>query len=103
MVVPASLLCGEEAGILAAPLDFEGCVDMLGGDRAMVLSLLKEFSGQLEIQMKAISGALLDANPDVVRKEAHSIKGGAAVLAAHSVLAAAAALLMCHCSCSLIL
>ena len=92
LVVSASLLSGEKTGLSTAPLDFESCVDMLGGDRAMVMSLLKEFLTNLDNQMKVIADALADANPDVLRKVAHSIKGGAAVLSAHALMAVAAIL-----------
>jgi HPt (histidine-containing phosphotransfer) domain-containing protein len=92
LVVSASLACGKKAGLSTAPLDFESCVDMLGGDRAMVMSLLWEFLTNLDNQMKAISGALADADPGVLRKVAHSIKGGAAVLSAHPLMTVAAIL-----------
>ena len=78
--------------VAPAPLDFESCVDMLGGDRAIVLDLLKEFLKNLDNQIKAISTALADANPEMLRTEAHSIKGGAAVLSVYSVMSAAAVL-----------
>ena len=84
--------CGGQEDVLASPLDFESCVNMLGGNRAMLLGLLSEFSGHLEIQVEAIAIALTEANADVVCKVAHSIKGGAAVLSAHSLMNAAAVL-----------
>jgi HPt (histidine-containing phosphotransfer) domain-containing protein len=92
LAVPILSSCGGQEDILLAPLDFESCVNMLGGDRAMLLGLLSEFSGNLEIQVEAIAVALAESNSDVVCKVAHSIKGGAAVLSAHSLMNAAAAL-----------
>ena len=84
--------CGGQEDVLASPLDFESCVNMLGGDRAMLLELLAEFSGHLKIQVEAIAIALAEANSDVVCQVAHSIKGGAAVLSAHPLMNAAAVL-----------
>lgn len=77
---------------LPPPLDFEGSVKMLGGDRAMLLGLLAEFSGHLEIQLEDITVALAEEDVDIVCKISHSIKGGAAVLAAHSLMKAATVL-----------
>ena len=90
--VSGSSASREEAGALSVPLDLESCVSMLGGDRAMVFSLLHEFSTNLEDQIKAISDALADENPEEVRLVAHSIKGGAAVFCAYSIMAMAASL-----------
>ena len=65
---------------------------MLGGDRAMLLGLLAEFAAQLETQLEKIVVALAEADFGVVCKITHSIKGGAAVLAAHPLMNAAAVL-----------
>jgi protein-histidine pros-kinase len=74
----------------AAPLDFKSCVNMFGGDRGVALELIHDFLGNFDSRFKLISGALAAADYEAVRKEAHSIKGGAAVLAAHPLMAAAA-------------
>lgn len=92
LAVPPLPSCGGQEDILVPPLDFEGCVNMLGGDRAMIRGLLLEFSGHLDVQLKAIAVALAEADADVVCRVAHSIKGGAAVLSAHSLMRAAAVL-----------
>ena len=73
----------------SAPVDFEKCVQMYGGDRGAVLNLLDEFLLLLRKQVEVISGAFVEVNPDLVMKEAHSIKGAAAVLSAHSLVGAA--------------
>jgi HPt (histidine-containing phosphotransfer) domain-containing protein len=84
---------GEDLGdSLAPPLDFAGCVEMLGGDRAMVLGLLKEFLLNLDQQIKIIAVALATADCGGIRGAAHFIKGGAAVLSAHPLMGAAAVL-----------
>lgn len=77
---------------LAPPLDFESSVKMLGGDRAMLLGLLADFAAQLETQLEEIVVALADGDFEIVCKVAHSIKGGAAVLAAHPLMNAATVL-----------
>ncbi len=58
----------------------------------MLHGLLREFLGHLDIQLKAIADALAVANSEVVSQVAHSIKGGAAVLSAHSLMNAAGVL-----------
>ncbi|MEN8135395.1 MAG: Hpt domain-containing protein [Thermodesulfobacteriota bacterium] len=92
LAAPALSSSGEQEDILVPPLDFESCVNMLGGDRMMFQGLLLESLGFLDIQLKAIAAALAEANLDVVCQVAHSIKGGAAVLSAHSLMDAAAVL-----------
>ena len=92
LVVSTSFTGGGKANIPVAPFDFARCVDMLGGDRKVVLGLLQEFLAGLSSQVEAISCALSEVNPEVVRKEAHYIKGGAAVLSAHALMDAAAVL-----------
>ncbi len=71
------------------PVDFEKCVRMFGGDREAVINLLEEFLLLLKQQVKTISEALAEINPDIVLKEAHSIKGGAAVLSSEALAGAA--------------
>ena len=73
----------------SAPVDFEKCVEMYGGDREAVLNLLEEFLLLLMGQVENISGALAEINSEVVMREAHSVKGGAAVLSAQALLDAA--------------
>ncbi len=92
LAISALSSCGGQEDILASPLDFESCVNMLGGDRAKVHELIREFLGHLDLQVTAIAAALAEANAEVVAQVAHSIKGGAAVLSAHSVMNAAGVL-----------
>jgi len=92
LAIPALSSCGGQEDILAPPLDFESCVNMLGGDRAMVQELIRDFLGHLDLQVTAIAAALAEANAEVVAQVAHSIKGGAAVLSAHSLMNAAGVL-----------
>lgn len=91
-IVLRPLLRTEKAGVLLAPLDFESCADVLGGDREAVVRLLGGFLTDLNGEMDVISAALAREDHDVVRKTAHSIKGGAAVLFAFPLMDAAAIL-----------
>jgi HPt (histidine-containing phosphotransfer) domain-containing protein len=83
---------GPDASESLAPLDFAGCVAMLGGDRAVVMDLLQEFLLNLEQQIAVIANALAMVDSEVIRRAAHFIKGGAAALSAHSLMAAATVL-----------
>ena len=61
---------------LSSPVDFKKCIEMYGGDRDAVLNLLEEFLRLLRKQVENISGALIEINPEIVIREAHSLKGG---------------------------
>jgi len=89
---PAVSPAGEKKRGGEVPLDFKNCVYNLGGDRKTVLGLINEFLETIDNQRKVLIGALDMADCETVRKEAHSIKGGAAVLSAHPLMAAAALL-----------
>jgi HPt (histidine-containing phosphotransfer) domain-containing protein len=83
---------GERGDIAGPPFDLAGCLNLFSGDRAKVLALILEFSNHLELQIRAIAGALADADHREVGRIAHSIKGGAAVLAARTLMNAASVL-----------
>ncbi|MDF1577835.1 MAG: Hpt domain-containing protein [Desulfobulbales bacterium] len=84
---PSSRRSGKKD--IAGPLDFRSCVNMFGGDQGIVLELLHDFLENSDRRLAALSGALTAADYETVRREAHFIKGGAAVLAAHPLMAAA--------------
>jgi len=75
-----------------APIDLENCIRMFNGDRDAVLELVGDFLQLLDEQKKSIAEALAGSNPDNLRREAHSIKGGAAVLSVGPLMEAAAVL-----------
>ena len=75
-----------------APIDLENCLRMFNGDRDVVLELIGDFLKLLDEQKKNIVKALDASDPEDLRKEAHSIKGGAAVLTAGPLMEMAAAL-----------
>jgi HPt (histidine-containing phosphotransfer) domain-containing protein len=64
------------------PIAFERAIKEFEGDEDLLLEVLKEFIGNVKGQIGTIGRALADGNADVVRREAHSIKGGAADLTA---------------------
>jgi PAS domain S-box-containing protein len=75
-----------------APLDIEGAVKEFEGDRDLVASIISEFLQDLLAQSKTIEDAISQGDLETVRKEAHSIKGGAANITAHDLSQAASEL-----------
>jgi len=73
----------------ALPMDFKKAVKEFEGDGDLVMEVISEFLQIVKAQVGTISLALAEANSEVVRKEAHSIKGGAANITAHSLSRAA--------------
>ena len=73
-----------------APIDLENCLQIFNGDRGVVLELLGDFLRLLDEQKKSIAEALAGSDQEKLRREAHSIKGAAAVFSAWSVMEAAA-------------
>lgn len=63
---------------LTVPMDFEKAIAEFEGDEQFFLGVLKDFFTDLKKQIKTIGEALLTGNAEVVSKEAHAIKGGAA-------------------------
>jgi HPt (histidine-containing phosphotransfer) domain-containing protein len=55
------------------------------GDRAFLMEVLEGFLGQVNVQIGTIQQALSEGNTEVVWKEAHAIKGGAANLSADAL------------------
>jgi two-component system sensor histidine kinase/response regulator len=64
------------------PIDFERAVDEFECDEEFLNELLKEFIMKVKDQIKVIRTAISHNDCECVRKEAHSIKGGAANLTA---------------------
>ena len=65
-----------------SPMDFEKALKEFEGDRALLMEVLKGFLENVRIQVGVIREALMREDGDRVRREAHSIKGGAANLRA---------------------
>jgi two-component system, sensor histidine kinase and response regulator len=66
----------------ATPIDFERAIFEFEGDEDFFLDVLKQFLMKVKKQIEILRQAIFEENFEVVRKEAHSIKGGAAELAA---------------------
>lgn len=64
------------------PMDFKKAVEEFEGDEAFLVEVLRGFIEKVNFQIKAIHQAITEGNADMVREEAHSIKGGAGNLTA---------------------
>ena len=66
----------------AAPMDFEMVIEEFEGDKEIFMEVLESFLEKAGAQLGTIRQAISDRDAEVVRKEAHSIKGCAANLTA---------------------
>ena len=66
----------------AAPMNFEGAVEQFEGDKEFLMEVLEGFLENVRTQIGTIRQAISDGDADLVKREAHSIKGGAANLTA---------------------
>ncbi|MBU0988177.1 MAG: response regulator, partial [Proteobacteria bacterium] len=64
------------------PLNYEKVLEEFMGKKTVLLTVLEDFKKNVGSQIKTLRQAVSDGDADVVRKEAHSIKGGAANLTA---------------------
>ncbi|MEE8416223.1 MAG: response regulator, partial [Desulfobacterales bacterium] len=67
------------------PMDFNRAVQEFEGDKELVLDLLNEFLENVKDQIETIRRGISVGDAEIVRKEAHSIKGGSANLTAHDL------------------
>jgi HPt (histidine-containing phosphotransfer) domain-containing protein len=74
---------------LPSPIDFSALLEMLGGDKQMVASLLSKFVDELTTDLTASEQAITDQDAEALRQIAHRIKGTSANLHALMLLAAA--------------
>lgn len=65
-----------------APMNFEMILDDFDGDRQLLVDSMNLFLESVRNQIKALRRAILDGDAQLIRSEAHSIKGGAANLTA---------------------
>jgi CheY-like chemotaxis protein/HPt (histidine-containing phosphotransfer) domain-containing protein len=65
-----------------APMNFEKAIEEFEGDREFLMEVLNGFLDNVRAQIGTIRQAISDGDAEVVRGEAHSIKGGAANLTA---------------------
>jgi CheY-like chemotaxis protein/HPt (histidine-containing phosphotransfer) domain-containing protein len=64
------------------PLDINRALDEFDGDRVLLMKLINGFIGIVRGQINIIRKAISEGDMEIVRSEAHSIKGGAANLTA---------------------
>ena len=74
---------------LPSPLDFSALLEMLGGDKQVVASLLSKFVDELTTDLAASELAITDQDAEALRQIAHRIKGTSANL--HALMLSAAA------------
>jgi len=64
------------------PMNFEMILDDFEGDREFLVKVMNLFLESVRNQIETLRQAILDGDAELVRREAHSIKGGAANLTA---------------------
>ena len=74
---------------LDSPLDFSALLEMFGGDKQIVASLLSKFVDELTTDLAASELAITDQDAEALRQIAHRIKGTSANL--HALMLSAAA------------
>ena len=74
---------------IPSPLDFSALLEMLGGEKQIVASLLSKFVDELTTDLAASEQAIADQNAEALRQIAHRIKGTSANL--HALMLSAAA------------
>ena len=62
----------------APAVDFDKAIKEFDGQRDLVFSIVREFSDDIKQQIETMNVALAGSDAETIRKEAHSIKGGAA-------------------------
>ncbi|MBA3015816.1 MAG: response regulator [Proteobacteria bacterium] len=72
-----------------APVDFDKAIKEFDGQKDLVLSIIQEFIDDIKGQIETMNVALASADTETIRREAHSIKGGAANIYANSLSLAA--------------
>ena len=74
---------------LDSPLDFSALLEMFGGDKQIVASLLSKFVDELTTDLAASELAITDQDAEALRQIAHRVKGTSANL--HALMLSAAA------------
>jgi HPt (histidine-containing phosphotransfer) domain-containing protein len=67
------------------PMNFEKALGEFEGNREILMELLWRLIEDVRGQIERIHKAVSDGNIEVVRREAHTIKGGAAMLTANDL------------------
>ena len=74
---------------LPSPIDFSALLEMLGGDKQIVASLLSKFVDELTTDLAASELSITHQDAEALRQIAHRIKGTSANL--HALMLSAAA------------
>ena len=74
---------------LPSPIDLSALLEMLGGDKQIVTSLLSKFVDELTTDLAASELAITDQDAEALRQIAHRVKGTSANL--HALMLSAAA------------
>ncbi len=69
----------------ALPLNYEKVLEEFERDEELLINVMGEFIENVKDQVDDIHGAILNGETETVKREAHSIKGGAANLAAYKL------------------
>ena len=72
-----------------SPINFAALLEMLGGEKQIVASLLSKFAEELTSDLAASEQAMVDQDAEALRQVAHRIKGTSANL--HALMLSAAA------------
>ena len=72
-----------------SPLNFAALLEMLGGEKQIVASLLSKFAEELTSDLAVSERAMVDHDAEALRRVAHRIKGTSANL--HALMLSAAA------------
>ena len=72
-----------------SPINFAALLEMLGGEKQVLASLLSKFAGELTSDLAASEQAMVDHDAETLGKIAHRIKGTSANL--HALMLSAAA------------
>ncbi len=64
------------------PIDFDKAVEEFEGDKEFLMEIINSFLEKVGTQTETIRQAISNGDSEIVRREAHSIKGGAANLTA---------------------
>ena len=74
---------------LPSPIDLSALLEMLGGEKQIVASLLSKFAEELTSDLVVSEQAMVDQDAEALRQVAHRIKGTSANL--HALMLSAAA------------
>ena len=74
---------------IPSSIDFSALLEMLGGEKQVVASLLSKFVDELTTDLAASEQAITDQNDEALRQIAHRVKGTSANL--HALMLSAAA------------